>query len=99
MSALIIQTNEDGTVSIAAPAQIPPELLADAETVASLEEAAQIVQDVLGADMTGGKEQDAPMDAGTGQLPTSEGGAPQAEAEDPDAAMEQGFTNVRGARR
>ncbi len=90
MPALIIQTNEDGTVSIAAPQQIPPELLADAEQVASLDEAAQIVKDVLGADQAG--EQPAGPDM---VAPASE--APP--VADEEAAMEQGFRNVRGAPR
>ena len=87
MPALIIQTNEDGTVSIAAPAQIPQELLADAETVNSLEEAAQVLQDVLGAEQTG--EQAPPAAPG--------GSGPQ--GEQPMDPMEQGFRNVRGTPR
>lgn len=93
MAVLIIQTNPDGSVSIAAPAQVPPELMADAEQVASVDEAAQVVQDVLGAEGAG---PGAPMGEG-GETATEEVAQPQ--AQDQEAAMEQGFTNVRGARR
>jgi hypothetical protein len=91
MAVLIIQTNEDGTVSIAAPAQVPPELLADAEQVGSLDEAAQVLVDVLGAEPS-----ELAKDPEGGETATEEVAAPQASTED---AMEQGFRNVRGAPR
>ena len=56
MPHLIIQTNEDGTVLIAAPQQIPPELMEGAESAESLEQAIQIAQEVLGAENTGGDQ-------------------------------------------
>lgn len=96
MAALIIQTNPDGSVSIAAPTQIPPELMADAEQVESIEQAAQVLQDVLGAEQAGGTVPDESVDpAGSGD------GTPvkQQPAQDPEADMEQGFRNVRGAPR
>lgn len=95
MPTLIIQTNEDGTVSIAAPAQVPPELMADAEQVESLEQAAQIVQDVLGAEQTGSQGEQMPAEPGQGQ----EGQMQQPPEGDQEAAMEQGYRNVRGAPR
>ena len=81
MPHLIIQTNPDGTVLIAAPAQIPPELMEGAESAESLEQAAQIMQDVLGAEQTGegdpnsmgGEQAPNPQAAGAGE----EGASPQ----------------------
>jgi hypothetical protein len=109
MPALIIQTNEDGSVSIAAPASIPDELMSDAEQVASLEEASQVVQDVLG---TAGEQPAAGSEeAGPGEGAAEPQGAEQGEAQDnggmpsaamdaqAEAAMQQGFQNVRGAPR
>lgn len=48
MAVLIIQTNPDGTAMVAAPAQVPPELLQDAVPAANLEEAMQLAQAALG---------------------------------------------------
>ena len=94
MAVLIIQAHEDGTVAIAAPDQIPPELMPDAEQLAQVDEAAQIVKVVLGADQTGADG------AGNEEAAVSEESgtvAPAAPANE-EAAMEQGFRNVRGAR-
>lgn len=48
MAILIIQTNPDGTAMVAAPAQVPPELLQDAVPAANLDEAMQLAQAALG---------------------------------------------------
>ncbi len=48
MAVLIIQTNPDGTAMVAAPAQVPPELLQDAVPAANLDEAMQLAQAALG---------------------------------------------------
>lgn len=102
MPCLIIETQPDGTVKIAAPAQVPPEMLADAETVESLEQAAQVMQDVLGADQGSGRAVEPDADQ-TGGAPDGDadnmGGAAQPAAEGAMDPMEQGFRNVRGAPR
>ncbi len=48
MAVLIIQTNPDGTAMVAAPAQVPPELLQDAVPAANLEEAMELAKGALG---------------------------------------------------
>lgn len=48
MAILIIQTNPDGTAMVAAPAQVPPELLQDAVPAANLEEAMELAEAALG---------------------------------------------------
>lgn len=95
MPVLIIQTNPDGSVSIAAPAQVPPDLMADAETVASLDEAAQVLQDVLGAEQAApGEQQQDPGRVADESVPGQSG-----DGDVTEDAMAQGFQNVRGAPR
>lgn len=92
MPALIIETQPDGSVRIAAPAQIPPELMADAEQVGSLDEAAQVVVDVLGAEQTGAPQE-------PGRVPDESVPGQSGDGDTTESAMEQGFRNVRGAPR
>ena len=87
MAILIIQTNEDGTAMVAAPAQVPPELLQDAVPAANLEEAMELAKGALGqtegaegADqaggMEGGGEEGGEAAPGMGQEATSTETAP-----------------------
>lgn len=107
MPALIIEVRDDGSVLIAAPAQIPPELMADAQQVASVEEAAQVVTDVFGqageqqAAPEGGEQQrgnvpdeSVPGQSGDGDVVTEQ----QPAADDEDAAMAEGFGAARKGR-
>jgi hypothetical protein len=89
MAVLILQTNPDGTVAVAAPAgPLPPELMADAEQAASLDEALTLVGEVLGAEGEG-----KPV---TGEQPPAGASAAAPATDDPEAAMQQGYANVRG---
>lgn len=90
MPTLIIEAY-DGRVRIAAPGQVPPEMMADAEEVSSLEEAAQLVIDVLGPEQGNSEQQ--PGDGASEEAAEPQGQPPQ------EDAMEQGFRNVRGAPR
>lgn len=95
MPAILICTHEGGQILVNAfpDDQIPPELLQDAQPAASLEEAASMVQDVLGAgaegQQTGGEE-------GAGDQPGPE--AMEAEPADTDSAIEAGYNRAKKGR-
>lgn len=114
MAILIIQTNEDGTAMVAAPAQVPPELLQDAVPAANLEEAMELAKGALGQ-TEGAEEGAAPggMEGeggeaapGMGQETTSTEtapamGAPRDDEEDMDdeeRQMQGGFRNAAKGR-
>jgi hypothetical protein len=86
MPALIIATQPDGTILVNALPEAPPEMMEGAQPAESLEEAASMVNDVLGAQQTG-------------EEPTEGEDRRAEEGEDPSTAqdaMTSGFDSVRG---
>lgn len=114
MAILIIQTNEDGTAMVAAPAQVPPELLQDAVPAANLEEAMELAKGALG--QTEGAEGAAPGgmegegaeggEAAPGQETTSTETAPamgmpredEQDMDEEERQMQGGFRNAAKGR-
>lgn len=109
MAILIIQTNPDGTAMVAAPAQVPPELLQDAVPAANLEEAMQLAQAALGQAEGGeGEGQKGAGMAGEegGEAATSTETAPamgmpredEEDMDDEERQMQGGFRNAAKGR-
>lgn len=99
MAALILMTKPDGTVQVAVAqeAQIPPELMQDAETLPDVASAAQAIEQVLGE---GGEHQGADQGAGAESAAADASAQdasqpPGASEPDEDNAMAQGFNNAR----
>jgi hypothetical protein len=86
MPALIIETQEDGSVLVA-PATTPIDP-ATAETFASLEEAASAVKEVLGQGAAPAGEQGAQPPGAPGPVT----------ATDPEADMQTGYDNAKKGR-
>ena len=109
MAVLIIQTNPDGTAMVAAPAQVPPELLQDAVPAANLEEAMQLAQAALGGGEGAGMAGEEGGEAAPG-MPGKEAtstetapamGMPREDEEDMDdeeRQMQGGFRNAAKGR-
>ena len=112
MAVLIIQTNPDGTAMVAAPAQVPPELLQDAVPAANLEEAMQLAQAALGQAEGGEGGEGAGMageeggEAAPGKEATSTETAPamgtprddEDDMDDEERQMQGGFRNAAKGR-
>lgn len=91
MPSILIHTNDDGTVT-AAPIDATPDMLAQGETFASLDEAMDAVSEVLG-----GGEQDVPGDTDDGQEGTMppEGKQMGPDPMPTDDPMTQGYRDAR----
>lgn len=107
MPALLLNTNEDGTVTVA-PCDPTPEMLAEGETFASVEEAVSAVGDVLGNPDAEGEEAE-PGEGG--ETATEEVAEPTeasqvgmdpeqmpAKGRGPMAMMREGYAAARGGR-
>jgi hypothetical protein len=90
MPAIIICTKPDGRILVSAMAEVPPEYEQDALEVASLDEAASLMQDVLGeGEATTGEMQEEPAEQ---EEVSGAEGMPMESAEDQMAA---GFTRAK----
>lgn len=92
MPYIVICKKPDGSIEVAAHAdEAPPELLQDAQPAASVDEAAQLVKDVLGEGEASGADQGTPEGSAPDQqsdttAPSGAEGMPMATRDDQMAA-------------